>query len=101
MAEKQAKTGEKQERMAETNQKWQKTDKNERKTFKNERKTFKMWSIITQLSSAKLPISVLPSSHFCPAKLQFLFSQANLFFQGGAKVYCVKIRVHDSTSSKM
>ena len=68
MAEKQAKIGEKQESMAETNQKWQKTDKNDRKTFK-------MWSITNYLPpsfpflSCQAPISVLPSSLFCPAKL--------------------------------
>ena len=67
--------GEKQESMAETYQKWQKTDKNDRKTFK-------MWSITNYLLpsfpflscqatilSCKAPISVLPSSLFCPARL--------------------------------
>ena len=61
--------------MVETNQKWQKTDKNDRKPWK-------MWSFTNYLlpsshfCPAKLPllscqaaISVLPSSHFCPAKL--------------------------------
>ena len=68
MAEKQAKIGEKQGSMAETNQKSQKTDKNGRKTFK-------MWSITNYLPpsfpflSCQAPISVLPSSLFCPAKL--------------------------------
>jgi len=76
MAEKQAKMGEKQERTAETNQEWQKTDKNHRKTFK-------MWSITNYIPpsilylSCQAPISVLPSSLFCPAKLPFLSCQAN------------------------
>ena len=75
MAAKQSKMEEKQENMVETNQKWQKTDKNDRKPWK-------MWSFTNYLlpsshfCPAKLPllscqaaISVLPSSHFCPAKL--------------------------------
>ena len=67
--------GEKQERTAETNQKWQKTDKNHRKTFK-------MWIITNYISpsfpflTCQAPISDLPSSHFCPAKLSFLSCQA-------------------------
>ena len=59
MAAKQSKIEEKQENMVETNQKWQKTDKNDRKPWK-------MWSFKNYL---------LPSSHFCPAKL---FCQAIL-----------------------
>ena len=75
MAEKQAKMGEKQESMAETYQKWQRTDKNDRKTFK-------MWSTTNYLLpsfpilSCQAPISILPSSLFCPAKLI-------IFFRGG------------------
>ena len=60
MAAKQSKIEEKLENMVETNQKWQKTDKNDRKPWK-------MWSFANYL---------LPSSHFCPAKLPFLSCQA-------------------------
>ena len=60
MAAKQSKMEEKQENMVETNQKWQKTDKNDRKPWK-------MWSFANYL---------LPSSHFCPAKLPLLSCQA-------------------------
>merc|ERR1711952_256702 len=61
---------------------WQKTDKNDKKPWK-------MWSFANYLlpsshfCPAKLPflpcqapISVLQSSHFCPAKLPFLSCQA-------------------------
>ena len=55
MAEKQTKIKEKQEDMAETNQKCYK------------------------LSSAKLPVSVLPSFQFCTAKVPFLSCQGPIF----------------------
>ena len=83
MAAKQSKIEEKQENMVETNQKWQKTDKNDRKPWK-------MWSFANNLlpsshfCPAKLlflschaAISVMPSSHFCSAKLPYLSCQAN------------------------
>ena len=75
MAEKLAKMEEKLEYVAESNQKWQKTDKNDKKTGK-----MLFFHIIHcqdfLFCPAKLPylscqasISVLPSTHFCPAKL--------------------------------
>ena len=83
MAATQSKIEEKQENMVETNQKWQKTDKNDRKPWK-------MWSFANYLLpsshfcpaklpflSCQAPISVLPSSHFCPAKIPFLSCQDN------------------------
>ena len=83
MAAKQSKMEEKQGNMVETNPKCQKTDKNDRKPRK-------MWSFTNYLlpsshfCPAKLPFLsyqspnfVLPSSHFCPAKFPFLSWQDN------------------------
>ena len=83
MAEKRAKMEEKLEYVAESNQKWQKTDKNDRKTGKM--LCFPNYPLPRfSFLPAKLPylscqasISVLPSTHFFPAKLTNFSSYAH------------------------
>ena len=61
-------------------QNWKKIWKIWKKPTKNGRTLTKIREIVAEceVSSAKLPISVLSSSHFCPAKLPFLSCQASL-----------------------